>query len=281
MDSQSTGALQHPTVQLSDTHAYTPAPLLSGAPQFSFQVTRKDPSCPRSPHRYQQLDQLQQLQRSQQRPHNRPRSSSEEKVKAHHDDDAGAAMADMAHVLPYALLLIIGWACLVTGALQMLALPPEPEQGKEGIHLAYAINMAWAALVLSGLWVPIGQVLDIGAPFWCLDAPGEWFRGCFRRAALRAGYVPIAEAKEALVRASKSHKSLPDLMEEGKRSEEQESVIVNVGQKKPRRHAPAPPLSPPAVQPGRREEGNNELGRRRQGSPQPAVEEGTPLLGSQ
>ena len=194
-------------------------------------------------------------------------------------------MADLAVAMPHALLLFVGWACLLTGALQLMALP-SGDQG--GLRVAYGINMAWAALVLSGLWAPVGQVLDLGVPCWFLDAPGAWVRGAVRRVALRAGYVPIADVEEAVAVAAaaggmgKGVGAAADVeagLEEGKREES----VVAVG-KPPRppaavaRGASPPPLSPPAVQPGRREEGNNEWWRKRQGSPPPAVEEGTPLL---
>ena len=241
--------------------------------QFGFQVTRKDaPSSPSIRH-YQQ----QQKQQQQQQPR-APHTATKE--------EAEAAAADMAHALPHALLLLIGWACLVTGALQMLALPP----GSGGLRLAYAINMAWAALVLSGLWAPVGQVLEVGVPCWCVESPSAWLGDCIRRAARRAGYVPIAEAEAAAADGDDSHGSSIRDVEAGeadgeeKEKEKGGAAVVVAG--KPPRHplfrattpAPAPPLSPPAVQPGQREEGNNELWRKRQGSPPPAVEEGTPLL---
>lgn len=255
-------------------------------PQFGFQVTRKDPAAPRSPHLYRSLHEKQK-EKEKERQHDRSRQKQQRQQQQQAEAEA-AAMADLAVAMPHALLLFVGWACLLTGALQLMALP-SGDQG--GLRVAYGINMAWAALVLSGLWAPVGQVLDLGVPCWFLDAPGAWVRGAVRRVALRAGYVPIAELEEAVAVAAaaggmgKGVGAVADVeagLEEGKR---EASVVVAAG-KAPRpfagaavaRGASPPPLSPPAVQPGRREEGNNELWRKRQGIPPAAVEEGTPLL---
>jgi hypothetical protein len=120
---------------LSLSRSSHPLPLFflafSFCPKFGFQVTRKDPVSSPSTQAQQ-------------------RCSS---PKTQGDKDIFAE--DLAYAFPHVLMLLVGWACLITGTRAMIALFPD----NGNLCIAYGVNIAWASLVLSGFWVPVSQIL--------------------------------------------------------------------------------------------------------------------------